>query len=636
MMKAIAGKVWELLSFWRELVARRLVNKLILLFTGVIVLVVASLNFISYQMLEKESVGNSIDSTTNNLLLVGRNLEDYLKGIEQISLPQIGYDEITYAIMHESEDYSSKMYVENYLRNLFYSRSDLEAIYLYVVEKQKYYAITRENYNITVRTGTNTIIAEQPWYAKAMADPSNQAYQSLSGPDVEADSGYSAEIQRASFMAYHRVLRSIKTRKPQAMLSFYYNASVKDEIVKDIPFSEGQHLLYVSPDNEPFELDDEAFYTELQGAGVLQKLGGGAGLAGPSGQAGQNKQAEQAGASSGPFTWVQGEQKYLIIYNVAEKSGWKLIKPIPYSQIYEAATKTRNLNYAIGVLFLLLAVILVSLMSSAITKPLKKLSRQMSRFSAGSFDAEAEVKGRDEIAYLSRHFNLMVRRTNELINERYKMKLAENHAILKALEAEINPHFLYNALQAISTKALKHQTYDVADMIDALALTFRYCISGKDIVFAREELKHIERYMALQTARFGARLQVVYEWEEALMELEIPKLSVQTLVENAIKHGLEKVTSTVTIGIKACLQEDGTALISVQDDGPGFTQERLGQVEASLRREWGQRESDNIGLVNLYTRLKLLYGEEAQLLIKSDHAGTELAMRLPRRGGNGS
>ncbi|MGG4145238.1 histidine kinase [Paenibacillus algorifonticola] len=621
MMKAIAGKAWELLSFWRGRVARRLVNKLVLLFTGVIVLVVASLNFISYQMLEKESVGNSIDSTTNNLLLVGRNLEDYLKGIEQISLPQIGYDEITYAIMHESEDYSSKMYVENYLRNLFYSRSDLEAIYLYVVEKQKYYAITRENYNITVRTGTNTIIAEQPWYAKAMADPSNQAYQSLSGPDVEAESGYSAEIQQASFMAYHRVMRSIKTRKPQAVLSFYYNASVKDEIVKDIPFSEGQHLLYVSPDNEPFELDDKAFYTELRDAGVLKRLDGGAGL---------------TGTSSGPFTWVQGEQKYLIIYNVAEKSGWKLIKPIPYSQIYEAATKTRNLNYAIGVLFLLLAVILVSLMSSAITKPLKKLSHQMSRFSAGSFDAEAEVKGRDEIAYLSRHFNLMVRRTNELINERYKMKLAENHAILKALEAEINPHFLYNALQAISTKALKHQTYDVADMIDALALTFRYCISGKDIVFASEELKHIERYMALQTARFGARLQVVYEWEEALMELEIPKLSVQTLVENAIKHGLEKVTSTVTIGIKASIQEDGTALIAVQDDGPGFTQDRLGQVEASLRREWGQRESDNIGLVNLYTRLKLLYGEEAELLIKSEQAGTELAMRLPRRGGNGS
>ncbi len=179
----------------------------------------------------------------------------------------------------------------------------------------------------------------------------------------------------------------------------------------------------------------------------------------------------------------------------------------------------------------------------------------MNRFSGGDFDAEAEVKGRDEIAYLSRHFNQMVRRTNDLINERYKMKLVEKNAILKALEAEINPHFLYNALQAISTKALKNERYDIADMVDALALTLRYCISGKDIVQARAELKHIENYMSLQKARFGSRLQVTYAWDEPLMELEIPKLSIQTLVENSIKHALEKVSSTVTIDIRAKLNE---------------------------------------------------------------------------------
>ena len=96
------------------------------------------------------------------------------------------------------------------------------------------------------------------------------------------------------------------------------------------------------------------------------------------------------------------------------------------------------------------------------------------------------------------------------------MKLVEKNAILKALEAEINPHFLYNALQAISTKALKNERYDIADMVDALALTLRYCISGKDIVQAREELKHIENYMSLQKARFGSRLQVTYAWDEPL------------------------------------------------------------------------------------------------------------------------
>lgn len=609
MEKTIINK---LLKAGRDLVerlSRRLVNKLILLFTSIIILVVGSLTYISYQMLQKESVTSSIASTSNNLLLVNQNMEDYLKGMEQLSLPQIRYDEITYAILHESEDYASKMYLEDYLRELFYSRDDLEAIYLYVVKEKKYYSVSQENYNITVRTGSDPAISELPWYKKAMASPFNRSYQSFAEPGNSP--GYPVSTED-SFMAYHRVLRSIVSRQPQAVLSFYFDSSVRDEILKDIPFDEGQHLLYLSPDNEPFYTDDVSFYKGVKAAALPDKL--------------TNK-------PNGQLTWSDIGQKYLVVYDIGEQEGWKLVKPIPYTQIYEAATTTRNINFTIGFLFLLLSVIVVTYFSNAITKPLQKLSYQMNRFSTGDFDAEAAVKGRDEIAYLSRHFNQMVRRTNDLINERYKMKLTQKNAILKALEAEINPHFLYNALQAISTKALKNERFDIADMVDALALTLRYCISGKDIVQARAELKHIENYMSLQKARFGSRLQVTYEWDESLMELEIPKLSIQTLVENAIKHALEKVSSAITIDIRAGLTESH-AVISVRDNGPGFSPERLEQVRKSFLSEWKDRggEEESIGLVNLNTRLKLLYGDEAELVIRTDKSGTEMEMLLPRGG----
>ncbi|CAM4033389.1 sensor histidine kinase [Paenibacillus alkaliterrae] len=592
-----------------ERLSRRLVNKLILLFTTIIILVVGSLTFISYQMLQKESVSSSIASTSNNLLLVNQNLEEYLKGMEQLSLPQIRYDEIVYAINHESEDYASKMYVEDYLRELYYSRTDLKAIYLYVVKEKKYYAVTKENYNITVRTGSDADISELPWYGKAMSSPANRSYQSFVQPG--SDPGYKLNTED-TFMAYHRVLRSIVSREPQAMLSFYFDSTVRDEILRDVPFSGGQHLMFLSPDNEPFYADDPSVYEEMKAAALTEEL---------------------TESGQGPITFSSGEHKYLIVYNVGEQQGWKLVKPIPYTQIYEAATTARNISFSLGLLFLLLAVILVTYFSNAITKPLKKLSYQMNRFSAGDFDAETEVKGRDEIAYLSRHFNQMVRRTNDLINERYKMKLVEKNAILKALEAEINPHFLYNALQAISTKALKHERLDIADMVDALALTLRYCISGKDIVRAREELKHIGNYLSLQKARFGSRLQVTYDWDESLMELEMPKLSIQTLVENAIKHAVEKVSSMITIDICAKLVERHT-VISVRDNGPGFTKERLEQVRSSFLSEWEDRgsEGDSIGLVNLNTRLKLLYGEAAELVIRTDNTGTEMEMLLPRGG----
>lgn len=594
-----------------EFISSRLVNKLILISTSIIILVVASLTFISYQMLQKEAVNNSIASTTNNLLLVNQNLEDYLEVIEQMSLPQIRYDQITYALTNEAEDYTSRMYLEGYLRDLFFSRTDLETIYLYLVDQQKYYSISKENYNITVRTGLLPDIVQLPWFKQVVDSPNNSTYQSFVASNSQT--GYPIDTDH-TFMAYHRVLRTIVTRQPQAVLSFYFNSSTKDKIMKDIPFAEGEHLLFLSPDNKLFHTDDSRFYAQAKDAGFMDQL-----------KTDQN----------GRVIWNNENEQYLVIYDLGKVSGWKLIKLLPYKQLYKTATDSMKLNTLIGIIFLLLSVFLISLTSNAITKPLKKLSRQMSRFSTGDFDAQAEVRGRDEIAYLSRHFNQMVRRTNLLINERYKMKLVEKNAILKALEAEINPHFLYNALQAISTKALRNDRYDIVDMVDALAMTLRYCISGKDVVYAREELQHIERYMSLQKARFGERLQVIYEWDELLMELEIPKLSIQTLVENAIKHALEKVSSTVTITIGAQLT-DNQAVISVRDDGPGFTAGKLEQVRASFLNEWEDRDDDqeSIGLVNLNTRLKLLYGEMAELVVRTDPTGTVMEMWLPRGGGS--
>lgn len=590
-----------------ERMSRRLVNKLNLLFTSIIILIVGSLTVISYQMLQKESISNSIASTTNNLMLVNQKLEDYLDGIEQFSLPHNKYDEIIRAVMQEGGEYAARMYLEDYLRDMFYSRKDLESIYLYLIDQQKYYSITREAYNITIRVGYQGGIDEQPWYQEAMNSPQNRSFQSFVLPD--AVSGYTMTSE-PEFMGYHRVLRSIASREPRAVLSFYLKPTVKDSIMSDIPFEEGEHLMFLDPNNVPFHMDNLGVYEAISSADWFRDIGD---------------------DSGSPVNWLNEDKRYLVVYDVGQQDGWKLIKPIPYSSIYEAATKARNLSYLIGLIFLVISVILVTLTSNAITKPLNRLSRHMRRFSEGTFDAEAPVQGRDEIAYLTLHFNQMVRRTNDLINERYRMKLVEKNAILKALEAEINPHFLYNALQAISTKALKSGNDDVADMVDALALTLRYCISGKDIVYAREELKHIERYLALQSARFGSRLQVDIDWDESLRELQIPKLSIQSLVENSIKHAVEKVSTPVTIVVRAMVSESH-AIISVYDNGPGISPDRLEQILQTFEVDWEEQEGENIGLKNLNTRLKLLYGDQSGLTIQSDGSGTEMTMRIPRGG----
>lgn len=587
----------------------RLANKLILFFSTIIILVVVSLTLISGHMLRKESVANSIESTENNLKLVNQNLEDYLADIEQLSLPQIRYDDLLQAIVNEDTDYASKMYLDQYLRSLFYSRSDLNGIFLYLIDQEKYYSITREGSDTKARVGFQIGIADQPWFEQAMTSPRSHSFQSFAQSNDQI--GYTA-LKNPGIMAYHRVIRSIASREPRAVISFYIQPEVIEEILQDIPMEQGEHLIFLDPDNTPFYADDLSFFEQMKDKSQWDYL-------------------DASGSGTGPVIRRTPEgSQYLIVSNTGETEKWKLAKPIPYSNIYEPARQARNVSFLIGAAFLILSIVLIAWIANAITRPLYRLSRQMRKFSEGTFDAVALVRGQDEIADLNRHFNKMVFRTNELINERYKMKLVEKNAILKALEAEINPHFLYNALQAISTKALRSKDFEVADMIGALGLTLRYCIGGKDIVLAREELQHIDRYLALQKARFGERLEVELEWDESLKSLQIPKLSLQTLIENSIKHAVEKVSGTVKIRISAAFAE-GHFVITVGDNGPGIPQKRIDQLEALFQKDWEEtQESENIGLKNLNTRLKLLYGEHAELRICNTDQGVSITMMIPR------
>lgn len=606
-MLHLADRIRRAARRLRDFGTRRLVNKLILLFTSIIILVVASLTLISYWIIEKESIDHTIASNSNNLMLVNQNFAKYFDEIEQLSLPQIKYDDIIHAIKNVDTDYASRIYLEDYLRSLFYSRHDLEQIYLYLIDEHKYLYISRENYDVTVRAAIDASIEDQAWYKQAMASDKNRAIQSLVFP---ADTGYNLSGKNA-FMAYHRVLRSLVDRKARAVLSFYFNPSGKDDIIKDVPFEKGEHLMFLDSNGTPFYLDNQDFYIMIRNSGFLSKL----------------KEEDNGGR----FAWKVKDKRYQVIYNVSDQDGWRMIKLIPYSEITQTAHTASRISILIGLGFLALSVLLVTFTSNAITRPLKKLSLQMNLFGTGSFDAETEVKGRDEIAHLSTRFNQMVRRTNELINERYRMKLVEKSAILKALEAEINPHFLYNALQAISTKALKSGEDEIADMVDALAQTLRYCISGKDSVHVRDELRHVERYLTLQKARFGSRLEVVNDIDESLMDLAIPKLSIQSLVENSIKHALERVTSRITIVIRIRLEPEH-AVISVRDNGPGIAPDRLEEVLRSFRSDWEDREGDSIGLKNLHTRLRLIFGDQAGLEILTDETGTEMRMMIPRGG----
>lgn len=596
-------KIWLI---FRKIIAgckRKLVNKLALFIISVLVVVISSLTLISYNNLQRESMANAISSTSTSLNLVNNDLQRYFMGIEQFTLPVNSYDDLIESLRNESTEYDSQVFLEDYISTLFYQHTDISSIYLYIISQKKYYYIYRSDIFGGVRIAYSAAVPEQTWYKTVMSDGGKFFEPIYSQPNTSYES-------YGGILAFHRTYAAISDPSPLAVISIFFNQSGMGTILNEMPMQPDVHLLYLNSKNIPYYYDSKSFYDSLKNSDGLKDV--------------------IKATQSGLYTCKIGSEKYLVVYNILADGSGKLIEYTPYNLIYKPAVNNKNWNLIIGLLFLSISVCIVIMITRAITKPLDSLSKEIIKFGEGDFNVGGEIKGQDEIAHLEWEFNKMVIKINDLINERYKMKLIEKNAILKALEAEVNPHFLYNALQAISTKALKLGATDIYDMVDTLALTFRYCISGVDIVKISDEIRHIENYLILQKERYGSRLHLEYDLDEDALMVKIPKLSIQTLVENSIKHALEKVSRDVTIVIHAHSQTGG-ALISVGDNGPGIEQKRLDHILFTLVHDEESYDIVNksIGLKNLNSRLTLIYGSGSGIKISTEDNGVVVSFFVP-------
>jgi two-component system sensor histidine kinase YesM len=547
------------------------------------------LTFISYIIIKNDSVKNSISNNENNIKIINKNIEQYIIGIGEFSFPQFKYESVISAIDNESFDYTEQIYLEDYIKSLFYSREDIESIYIYIISQHKYYYIERNTNDIKVKTGYNDQIARMEWYKNTMSNEDKKNVQSLL---LNENAGYFIN-ESENFLAYHSAITDFENNEPSAMLSVYFNTVSRNEILSDIILDENEHVMLLDSNNVPYYFDDYDFFKELKEEDFFKNI---------------------KDNGKGNFTYKTKNSEYLTLYNISNELNWKLIKFIKYDNIYKAAKTSKYLSFFIGFIYLIFSISLIILTSNAITTPIKKLAKKMNRFGEGNFNVEVTVTGNDEIAQLSRQFNKMAKNTNDLINEQYKMKLTEKNAILKALESEINPHFLYNSLQSISTIALKNKMYDISNMVDALALSFRYCINGKDIVKIEDEIKHVKNYEKLQKARFRDRLNIEYDIRANSMEFQIPKLTIQTLVENSIKHVLEKTLDKVIIIIKV-YKDKNYCIIEVSDNGSGIDFDKLEIIKKSFLSE--NFSGNCIGLKNLNTRLKLIFGERTKIYFEN-------------------
>ena len=322
---------------------------------------------------------------------------------------------------------------------------------------------------------------------------------------------------------------------------------------------------------------------------------------------------------------------YPIEYSVAD-AGWKITVLIPETSFYSQLNSASRNWVSITVIAIVFSLAASYFLSRSITSPIQKLVKNMKKAGEGNFNSVSTDSKNAEIQTLYNSFNLMVKRIDILMTKIVEKETEKTTAQFKALEAQINPHFLYNTLETIRSIALQSRLKSIADMCKSLADMLRYSISrNTEFVTLGDELRHIKNYMNIQMHRFGDKIRIEYLVDEELFNYKIIKLILQPLVENAIFHGLETKRGNGRILISAYKDAD-SLYINIVDDGLGVEPEKLEMLNAIFQGLVDLEQSDigsnkGIGMINVNSRVKLYYGSQYGLCISSV-PGAETLIRV--------
>ncbi|MEF7565240.1 histidine kinase [Bacillus infantis] len=341
-----------------------------------------------------------------------------------------------------------------------------------------------------------------------------------------------------------------------------------------------------------------------------------------------------SGNKAGTLEWKKDDFSGMMIYEQMEESagGWFLVKRVPDTTLYESAFSVAKINILFGIIGLTLVILATLFVSFKITSPIRVLLRSISQVERGDMNVEYDSFGKDEIGILGMRFNEMIEKINHLINREYKLEIENKTNQLKVLQSQINPHFLYNALQSIGTVALKNKVPQIYTLITHLSKIMRYGMDmEEDRVPLIKEINYTKAFLLLQKERFGEKFIYRIDAGEEVSSVKVPKMLLQPVIENYFKHGFTPGEGTGELNIE-CNKDSGFLCIDISDNGGGADDGRLGDIWRCIKGGplEAKGDSTSIGLRNVYGRLMLYYGEEAILQLGNRGGkGFIVSMKLP-------
>lgn len=335
---------------------------------------------------------------------------------------------------------------------------------------------------------------------------------------------------------------------------------------------------------------------------------------------------EQSGSLVKPIF----NRDFKIFYNTFSDTGWRIVGAIPLNELLKVVTDLQIATVIIAMVTLLFAFIASWFFTNSIVRPVDKLRSLMRKVEEGELYIRYPVRREDEIGQLGNSFNKMVEEIENLINMVYVEQKEKREAELKALQAQIKPHFLYNTLDTIHWMAQERNADDIVEMIVALTNLFRIGLSrGNEIISLSQEIEHVESYLVIQLERYENKLDYHIEIAEELSDHKVLKIILQPLVENAIYHGIKSRVGKGMILING-FKEDNCLRLVVEDDGVGISEEKLQQLREDIQLNRQAERKNSYGLFNVHERIQLTYGSEYGISIDSvEGKRTVVTITLP-------
>lgn len=311
------------------------------------------------------------------------------------------------------------------------------------------------------------------------------------------------------------------------------------------------------------------------------------------------------------------DKDYKLMSEKSDYTLWKSVGVFPLDETTRILRYIKYYSFAVALLTLVLAGILAMVFTRSIVKPINKLRRLMKRTEDGDLNVFFKNQYIDEIGELGNSFNNMIQEIKNLIHLVQIEEKSKRKAEISILQAQIKPHFLYNTLDTIQWMADEHDAKDIIEVVNALTNLLRIGLSkGSEIIKVKDEIMHIENYLIIQKVRYEDKLDYKINIPEELINLEVTKIILQPIVENAIYHGIKQKRGKGTISIEGEIIENKLCF-TISDDGQGITEERLKKINKILQGKNPREINLGFGIYNVNERIRLSYGEGFGIVFNS-------------------